>query len=129
MEYLYFYSKKDLFNAKNSRFSSPMGYLYFYSEDDVYDWDKEELVLVPYGVSIFLFCEYYKVCDISTLFSSPMGYLYFYSDGTQLPYFKMVVGSRPLWGIYISIQAFKKWLAKNMVSSRPLWGIYISIHL
>ena len=34
--------------------------------------------------------------------------------------------SRPLWGIYISIQEVKHY-GKRKISSRPLWGIYISI--
>ena len=60
-------------------FSSPMGYLHFY-----------------FGIDA-------KSQIDSMMFSSPMGYLYFYSyrdyvldeNGNR---------SRPLWGIYISIQ-------------------------
>ena len=37
------------------------------------------VVLVPYGVSIFLFTKENKVSRSNTEFSSPMGYLYFYS--------------------------------------------------
>ena len=59
-------------------------------------------VLVPYGVSIFLF----KLVILSNVVS--------------------LRRSRPLWGIYISIQ--KVVPAKDVTfSSRPLWGIYISI--
>ena len=40
---------------------------------------RSELVLVPYGVSIFLFIMEELVTVLSVKFSSPMGYLYFYS--------------------------------------------------
>ena len=61
-------------------------------------------------------------------FSSPMGYLYFYS---RKPYMlqRTVTGSRPLWGIYISILKDSDYNAYDTSGSRPLWGIYISIQI
>ena len=61
-------------------FSSPMEYLYFYSDSETGKTKTLNYVLVPYGVSIFLFeLEYWNVKNENELFSSPMGYLYFYS--------------------------------------------------
>ena len=42
-------------------------------------------VLVPYGVSIFLFVNEYKLPMALKEFSSPMGYLYFYSKSKVKP--------------------------------------------
>ena len=64
------------------------------------------------------------------MFSSPMGYLYFYSEGQVDVMVKGYYCSRPLWGIYISIQHMGYTLSQILLeSSRPLWGIYISIHM
>ena len=56
-------------------------------------------------------------------FSSPMGYLYFYS---RKPYMlqRTVTGSRPLWGIYISIQI--KTIDKDRIQwfSSPMGYLY-----
>ena len=80
MEYLYFYSGYPKSAKDYNEFSSPMGYLYFYS------------VGLPM-----------KTLKKTEQFSSPMGYLYFYSITTA---HNGCVSecSRPLWGIYISIQ-------------------------
>ena len=102
MGYLYFYSKKDLFNAKNSS------------------------VLVPYGVSIFLF--YVTICLRLYLYIVlvPYGVSIFLFKWQVVQTVALNMRSRPLWGIYISIQ--KVVPAKDVTfSSRPLWGIYISI--
>ena len=57
-----------------------MGYLHFYSLNcSEYEAILTFLVLVPYGVSTFLFVSMLQECD-------------------------RIRGSRPLWGIYISIQ-------------------------
>ena len=61
------------------------------------------------------------------VFSSPMGYLYFYSVWSMILENLKAASSRPLWGIYISIQKLKKLKINYNLSSRPLWGIYISI--
>ena len=130
-------------------FSSPMGYLYFYSVDVVVRVGKSK-VLVPYGVSIFLFGVFNGLVTLAKdLFSSPMGYLYFYSGKTKLKVAEF--GSRPLWGIYISIRNTSSLNVRSStafsspmgylyfysilpiithslhICSRPLWGIYISI--
>ena len=61
----------------------------------------EILVLVPYGVSTFLF-DSKKVGIPCMAFSSPMRYLHFYSRRKHI-ILKNGVSSRPLWGIYVSI--------------------------
>ena len=81
-----------------------MGYLHFYSIR------REETI----------------VYDMK--FSSPMGYLHFYSRYVRFGEIPPEESSRPLWGIYISIQECDL-LAYVKVRSRPLWGIYISIPL
>ena len=104
MGYLHFYSVVNGMKASEGvKFSSPMGYLHFYSATVliitiikncsrplwgiyisiriiiIVIW-LMQFVLVPYGVSTFLF-EAMKVAkkDAIVLFSSPMGYLHFYS--------------------------------------------------
>ena len=61
-----------------------MGYLYFYSYGSSEDKFGDDIVLVPYGVSIFLFF-----------------------DRSVIQGFRINC-SRPLWGIYISIRRGKK---------------------
>ena len=55
-----------------------------------------------------------------------MGYLYFYSEVKKCINL-ILKRSRPLWGIYISIQHKDIYDYENVHCSRPLWGIYISI--
>ena len=132
MGYLHFYSldKVDTYLMTVSPFSSPMGYLHFYSRKRLHNGKSNKRVLVPYGVSTFLFYEDrvgyrfdsmvlvpYGVSTflfeklqrngIRNLFSSPMGYLHFYSAIMSL-LGTWAMCSRPLWGIYISIQSISK---------------------
>ena len=75
---------KPQFTKPNIRFSSPTGYLHFYSfktKTNIY---------------------------VSNMFSSPTGYLHFYSEFTLDGKRKEDNSSRPLRGIYISIQRYDK---------------------
>ena len=80
MGYLHFYSVSRFTSLIVHLFSSPMGYLHFYSDACKFLVIRGmRQVLVPYGVSTFLFLSTCR--QISNSQSS----------------------SRPLWGIYISI--------------------------
>ena len=61
-------------------------------------------ILVPYGVSTFLFWLLFYIYSTHIKFSSPMGYLHFYSERIEELTEEQKTDSRPLWGIYISIQ-------------------------
>ena len=85
-------------------------------------------VLVPYGVSTFLFTKQSIINVTINGFSSPTGYLHFYS--LLIPYSSLPhTCSRPLRGIYISIRKEYNVPKEAFESSRPLRGIYISILL
>ena len=81
-------------------------------------------VLVPYGVSIFLFRRLVRYnYNIIKKFSSPMGYLYFYSK-LNLSIIHRYIGSRPLWGIYISIHLIAMLVSIREVFSSPMGYLY-----
>ncbi len=73
-----------------------MGYLHFYSIR------REETI----------------VYDMK--FSSPMGYLHFYSRYVRFGEIPPEESSRPLWGIYISIQTTVDGLTKLIEFSSPM---------
>ena len=107
-------------------------------------------VLVPYGISIFLFKRKLTVCWLLAGFSSPMGYLYFYSgfedieyivcDNVLVPYGVSIFlfygdgvdwkskyeFSSPMGYLYF-YSNLKGYMERKHISSRPLWGIHISI--
>ena len=102
-----------------------MGYLYFYSGTPTMFIESDEIVLVPYGVSIFLFNLFYSVVPLVLMFSSPMGYLYFYSVLSISCNSLLILCSRPLWGIYISIRlAMACFTASSFSFSSPMGYLY-----
>ena len=104
MGYLYFYSETINRKGEKESCSRPLWGIYISIRYTSFCYCDISLVqvLVPYGVSIFLFSNTTLLSTNCHLFSSPMGYLYFYSI-LQLLMIIVQFGSRPLWGIYISI--------------------------
>ena len=106
-------------------FSSPMGYLYFYSNIRIL-LEYQQNVLVPYGVSIFLFQEMDNTLVMELYSSRPLWGIYISIRITKYDYISLSEFSSPMGYLYFySVVAF---IVKDKdICSRPLWGIYISI--
>ena len=152
MGYLHFYSKTILCILRRVLGSRPLWGIYISIQKmDTNITLEMTNVLVPYGLSTFLFKEIGKLLYITDTFSSPMGYLHFYSnanlsniiidcvlvpygvstflfDENIILYSKNKRFSSPMGYLHFYSQGNVIRYGDLQKCSRPLWGIYISIH-